>query len=119
MAVERERGESGMVSAELAVGLVTLLLVLSLMLGVVRIGLDRAAAVSAAGAVAREAARGGDIAAAWSRSREALPEGSHFTHSSSGGFVRVSVRVPARAGMTSLLLPDLGPVEAVARVENP
>src|SRR5690606_1063821 len=62
MAVERERGESGMVSAELAVGLVTLLLVLSLMLGVVRIGLDRAAAVSAAGAVAREAARGGDIA---------------------------------------------------------
>lgn len=119
MRVERERGESGMVSAELAVGLVTLLLVLSLVLGVVRVGLDRAAAVSAAGAVVREAARGGDTAGAWARSREALPDGSHYTQSASGGFVTVSVRVPVRAGVVGVLLPELGPVEAVARVEDP
>lgn len=118
MRVERGRGESGMVSAELAVGLVTLLLVLSLVLGVVRVGLDRVAAVSTAGAVAREAARGGDIAGTWARSRGSLPDGSRYTQSESGGFVTVSVRVPVRGGMIALLISDLGPVEAVARVED-
>lgn len=119
MRAERERVESGMVSAELAVGLVTLLFVLSLVLGVTRLALDRAAAVSTAGIMAREAARGGDLAGTWERSRRSLPDGAHYTQSVSGGYVTVSVEVPARGGPTGLLLPNLGPVEAVARVEDP
>lgn len=114
----RERVDSGMVSAELAVGLVTLLLVLSLVLGVVRIGLDRVAAVSVAGTIAREAARGGDVSGTWARSREALPPGATYAVRDSGGFVTVAVRAPARAGLVGLVLPDPGPVEAVARVEG-
>lgn len=118
MAIERERVDSGMVTAELAVGLVTLLLVLSLGFGVTRVGLDRTAAVSTAAAMAREAARGGELADAWERSRGSLPDGASYRQSVSGGFVTVSVSVPVRAGVAGLLLPDLGPVKAVARMED-
>ena len=96
VSAEREPVESGMVSAELAVGLVTLLFVLSLVLGVTRLALDRAAAVSTAGIMAREAARGGDLAGTWERSRRSLPDGAHYTQSVSGGYVTVSV-LPVRA----------------------
>lgn len=119
MAAERERDDSGMVTAELAVGLVTLLLVLSLVLGVARIGLDRAAALSAAAGMAREAARGGDLADTWEHTRGSLPDGAHYRHSVSGGFVTISVAVPVRGGVAGLLLPDLAPVRAVARMEDP
>lgn len=119
MTGERKRVDSGMVTAELAVGIVTLLLVLSLVLGVVRVGLDRAAALSTAAVLAREAARGGDLTGAWERSRAGLPDGAHYTQSVSGGFVTVSVGVPGRGGVVGLVLPDLGPVRAVARMEHP
>ena len=116
---ERKRAESGMVTVELAVGIVTLLLVLSLVLGVARVGLDRATALSAAAVLAREAGRGGDLAGAWEAARTSLPDGAHYVRSVSGGFVTVSVGVPGRGGVVGMVLPELGPVRAVARLERP
>lgn len=114
----RERPDSGMATAEFAVGMVTLLLVLALVLGAARAGMDRAAAVSAAGAAAREAARGGDAGAVWGDLSTGLPAGSTLTSSGAGPYVRVHVSVPVRAGLIGVALPDRITVEAVALREN-
>lgn len=115
----RERSESGMVSAELAVGLVTLLLVLSLVLGAVRVGMDRAAGISVASAIARETARDGDPGAVWSRARQDLPSGAGYAVSTSSGLVTVTVTLPMRAGALRAILPGGTQVTAVARAESP
>lgn len=108
-----------MASAELAVSLVALLLVLALVLGALRAGMDRSAAVSVAGGVAREAARGGDTAAAWARLRSGLPAGSTVTLDTGGGFVSVTVAVPLRGGLAGAALPDVLHVQATAVLERP
>jgi hypothetical protein len=108
-----------MVSAELAVSIVTLLLVLSVLLGVLRTGMDRAAAVSVAGAVAREAARDGAVPPLWGRLREGLPPGSSLSLRESGGLVHATVRIPAASGLVRLVLPDGVQVEALAHREGP
>lgn len=108
-----------MVTAELAVGLVTLLLVLSLVLGALRLGIDRAAATSVAGAVAREVARDGDPAGAWQRTSDGLPEGAGYAVTRDDRMVTVTVSVPARRGALRLVLPDTMQVRAVALQESP
>ena len=113
------RREAGMISAELAVALVSLLLVLALVLGVLRAGMDRAAAVSVAGAVAREAARGGDTATLWSDLRSGLPSGSTVALAESGALVRATVRVPVSTGVAGVVLPEVVEVEAHAVRERP
>lgn len=115
----QERPESGMVSAELAVSLVTLLLVLALVLGVLRAGLDRSAAVSVAGAVAREAARGGDASVLWGELRGGLPSGSTMTLTESGALVSATVHVPVSAGIAGVVLPETVEVEVLAVREEP
>lgn len=115
---ERGRGEAGMVSAELAVGLVTLLLVLSLVLGAVRTGMDRAAGVSAAGALAREIARDGEPAAVWSQARQGLPHGSGYAVAQHARSVTVTVTVPVRGPLLRLLIPS-AEASALAVLETP
>lgn len=114
----RGRHESGMVSAELAVSLVTLLLVLALVLGVLRAGMDRSAAVSVAGTVVREAARGGDTSTLWGELRVGLPSGSTVELTEGGDLVRATVRVPVSVGIAGVLLPDVIEVEALAMRER-
>lgn len=108
-----------MVTAELAVSLVTLLLVLALLLGVLRAGSHRTAAVSVAGAVAREHARGGDAALAWERLRAGLPAGSTVSVGEDDGLVLVAVRIPRAHGIGSAVLPPAIVVEALALKERP
>lgn len=115
---ERERRERGMVSAELAVGLVTLLLVLALVLGAVRVGMDRAAGISVAGSIAREVARGEDPGALWSQARRGLPDGSGYAVTTSGRQVTATVRLPVGGGVLGRLLPTVTEVSAVARLES-
>ena len=117
-----ERGrddDEGMASAELAVGLVTLLLVLSLALGAVRLGMDRATAISVAGSLAREAARDGDTAALWSQSVDGLPAGARYGVARESEVVVVTVVLPVRAGPLRLALPPATEVRATALREAP
>lgn len=107
-----------MVTAELAIGIVTLLLVLSLVLGALRLGMDRAAAASVAASVAREAARGGDSSVAWRQSSGGLPDGAGYSVSADGRLVTVAVTVPAR-GALRLILPAEMSVRAVALRDSP
>lgn len=107
-----------MVSAELAVGLVTLLLVLSLVLGAVRVAADRAAAVSVAGVIAREAARDGDPATVWGQVIGGLPEGADYAINRTGRTVTATVTVPVRGGALRVVLPSATSVSAVALGEK-
>ncbi|MDO5503342.1 MAG: hypothetical protein Q4G67_09240 [Actinomycetia bacterium] len=110
--------ESGMASAELAIGLVSLLLVLSLVLGAVRVGMDRAVAVGVAGAMVREAARGADPATVWAHRSHDLPPGASFTLSQREGTMTVTVHVPARGGLVGLIVGEGAQISAVARAEQ-
>jgi hypothetical protein len=116
----RRTPETGIVTAELAVGLVSLLLVLAMVLGGLRAGMDRAAAASVAGLLAREVGHSGPTAGGelWSDVRRRLPAGSSMTMTVGSGLVVVQVRVPVRAGVARQLLPDAVTVEAVARDER-
>lgn len=107
-----------MVTAELAVGIVTLLLVLSLVLGALRLGMDRATATSVAATVAREIARGGDPSGVWQRSSGGLPRGAGYSVTADARLVTVSVTVPAR-GALRLIMPAEPTVDAVALRESP
>lgn len=109
-----------MATAELAVGLVSLLLVLAVVLGGLRAGMDRASAVSAAGLIAREAAHSGAAGAdeLWSDVRTRLPAGASMTVAHASGLVIVRVSVPVRAGVAERVLPDRVSAEAVARDER-
>jgi len=111
--------ETGMVTAELAVSLVTLLLVLAAVLGAARVGLDRAAATSVAAAVAREGARGGPTDQVWGRLQTGLPPGSAVSVFRSADAVTATVNVPVRVGLIGTLLPDRMTVRAVAVTEEP
>jgi hypothetical protein len=119
----RGRGwsETGMVTAELAVGLISFLLVLAVILSALRAGMDRAGAASVAGLVAREAAHSGPAGAGelWSELRSRLPAGSTMTVGQEAGFMVVRVSVPVRGGLAAAALPDTVGAEAVARDEGP
>ena len=110
-----------MATAELAVGLVSLLLVLAVVLSGLRAGMDRASAASVAGLVVREAAHSGSTGAdrLWADARTRLPPGSSMTVEHVSGLVVVRVSVPVRAGVAGHVLPDQVSAEAVARDERP
>ncbi|KAB7746524.1 hypothetical protein GA707_03280 [Nostocoides sp. F2B08] len=114
------RLETGMATAELAVGLVSLLLVLAVVLAGLRAGMDRAGATSVAGLVAREAAHSGAAGAErlWADVQPRLPAGSSMSVGDASGLVVVRVSVPVRAGLAGHVLPDRVTVEAVARDER-
>lgn len=83
-----------MATAELAVVLPTLLLVLGLCLGALDLGLDTVRSLGAAGAAARSLARGDAPAVALAAAHRSAPAGATVSVTTSGDDVRVVVRCP-------------------------
>ena len=109
-----------MVTAELAVGLLSILLVLAVVLSGLRAGMDRAAATTVAGLLAREAAHSGGPGARelWDDLHGRLPAGSSMRVSMGAELVVVRVTVPVRSPLIRHILPDSVTAEAVARTER-
>jgi hypothetical protein len=84
-----------MVTAELAVAVPALLVVLALALSAVRLGIDGVRAVDAAHLAARVAARGEAQGAARAEAVRHAPPGSVVVVDVGGAWVRVSVTPPA------------------------
>lgn len=80
-----------MATAELAVAVPVLLVVLAVALGAIRLGIDRVRVVDAAHGAARLVARGEPRDAALSTARAAAPAGADVAISVSDGLVRVEV----------------------------
>ncbi len=111
--------ERGSATAEIAVALPALVLVLGLALAAVDLGIDQVRCVDAARVAARLVARGDDVAAARARAAAAAPTGAQVVIEATGETVRVTVTggLPARlAGWTGLPAPG---AVAVAAVEEP
>ncbi len=100
-----------MVTAELAVALPGLLLVLGLCLAAVQLGIDHVRCVDAAHAAARLGARGEPLEVVRSAAARVAPDGSAVAVSAVGRSVAVEVRAPAPA----LLGPLGGRLAASAR----
>lgn len=84
-----------MVTAETAVVLPALILVLALSLGALRYGIDQVRCLDAARAGARAAARGDSPGAVADVVRRGAPPASEVTVESARGFVTVTVRAAA------------------------
>ena len=84
-------GDAGSVTAELALGLVTVLLVLAAVLSVGIVAAGQLRCVDAAGAGARAAARGDDPAAVRRLATHLAGEGARVQTTRDGDVVRVSV----------------------------
>jgi len=85
------RGQSGMVTAEFAVVLPAIVLVLGLSLGALGLALDQVRCVDAARAGARAASRGDSDGAVMQVVGRAAPSSAAVSLSSSGDLVQVSV----------------------------
>jgi Flp pilus assembly protein TadG len=108
--------ERGSATAELAVALPALVLVLGVALAAVVLGLDQVRCVDAARVAARSVARGDDLATARTRAGAAAPPGAQVVIETSAGTVRVSVTggLPERlAGWTGLPTPGAVAVAAL------
>ena len=84
-------GEHGMVTAEFAVVLPAIVLVLALSLGALGLALDQIRCVDAARAGARAASRGDSYGAVIGVTRRAAPSGALVSMTTSGAYVRISV----------------------------
>jgi hypothetical protein len=114
-------GAHGMVTAEFAVAMPAVVLVLALSLGALGLAMDQVRCVDAARAGARAASRGDSLGAVTLVARRAAPSHASVTMTTSGDLVRVSVVsrprlagsvLPAwlRAGSTaSAVLDEAGP----------
>ena len=93
----RRRAEHGTATAELAVALPTLLLVLAVALAAVDLGLAQVRCVDAARLGARLLARGEAVGSALAAARAAAPDGAAISATTSGSRVTVVVtgHVPA------------------------
>lgn len=107
--------DDGMVTAEIAATLPVIVLVALFSVSLVLSGVDRIRAVDAAGVVARQLARGVDLATATATAERLAPGATVDTSESagSGGFVQVTVRLPERTGIP-LLASGFPAIEAVA-----
>ncbi len=103
----RRRAENGAATAELAVALPTLVLVLAVALAAVDLGLAQVRCVDAARLGARLLARGETQGSALGAARAAAPEGAAISFTASGS--RVSVVV---TGVVPAALRALGAVPA-------
>jgi hypothetical protein len=97
------RREQGMVTAEFAVVLPAVVLVLALSLGALGLALEQIRCVDAAAAGARAAARGDSPAAVTLVANRAAPSGAVVSVGTSGDLVRVSV--VSRPRVAASLLP--------------
>lgn len=89
-----------MVTAEIALALPVLILLLAVALGGIRYGIDQVRCLDAARAGARAAARGDSPAAVVELARRAAPTGARVDITSADGLVRVEVcaAAPSLAG---------------------
>lgn len=88
------QGETGMVTAETALVLPVLVLVLAIALGALRFGLDQVRCLDAARAAARAAARGDSPAAVSDLARRGAPDGAATSVEVTGDLVTVRVVGP-------------------------
>ena len=93
-----------MVTAEFAVVLPAIVLVLALSLGALGLALDQIRCVDAARAGARAAARGDTYGAVIGVTRRAAPSGALVSMSTPGAYVRISV--VSRPRVAGSLLPE-------------
>lgn len=117
-AVTGPRGHTGSVTAELALGLVTVLLVLGAVLAVGVVAAAQVRCVDAAGAGARAAARGDDPAAVRRLAAHLAGDGARVVTTRDGDLVRVSVTRRVRLPVPGRPRLALG-ATASARVEVP
>lgn len=87
----RQRGEAGMVTAELAAVLPAVVFVLAIAINAVAIGIDQIRCVDAARMAARSASRGDSPARVSDIGQRAAPSGAAVTVRSLGGDVEVTV----------------------------
>ncbi|NHA68292.1 TadE family type IV pilus minor pilin [Phycicoccus flavus] len=114
----RRGRETGMATAELAVAVPALVVVLALGLAAVRLGIDRVRVVDAAHLAARVVARGEPGSAARAAASAAAPTGSEVSVSVGGGTVRVVVTAPAPPVLGAIGLGAVARGEATARLEG-
>lgn len=107
----RERRESGMATAELAMVIPAMLLVLAMSLTGLALAADQVRCVDAARAAARAASRGDDDAAVKQIAEDLTPSGTKVVVSSGSDSVVVTVTAPRRIS----LLPGLPPASATAQ----
>lgn len=117
-ACAERRGEAGTVTAELAVAVPAVVLVLALALSGIALGADSVRCHDAARVGARELARGESEQRALSDARRALPSGSSVTSSRSGERVVVTVSVPAPATLQGIGVRSGPRCTSSARVEQ-
>jgi hypothetical protein len=117
VAAARRRGERGAATAELAVALPSLVLVLALALGAVDLGLAQVRCVDAARLGARLLARGEAQPSALSAVRAAAPGGATVSVAGAGDRVRVSVAADLPAVLRPLRALSGPAAVAEARIE--
>lgn len=103
-----------MVTAELAIAIPTLLLVLSICLGVVAVVAARVRCIDAAAVVARLTARGETGETVQARVRTMVPTAVVTVRRSASGFVEVEVRQHLRLPVVGGLLPGVTVSEHIA-----
>lgn len=107
---EHRTRERGMVSAELALAVPSVLLVLAVCLTALALGIDQVRTVDAARVAARAASRGEDPAVVRDLAGTLAPEGSQVRLTLAGEGVTVQVEAPRRVRF----LPAVPPARATA-----
>lgn len=95
--------DAGMVSAETALALPAVVLVLVLCLGALHLGVDRVRCVDAARVAARELARGGPSDRAVGDAGRAAPDGARVDAGVSGRDAVVTVSIPAPRPLAAMV----------------
>jgi len=106
-----------MVTAETAVVLPVLVLLLTLLLATLSHAVDYVRVIDAARSAARLAARGESLSTVEQQALAEAPEGSSVDLDTSGDQVRVTVTAPERRLLGPIALPSAG-AEAVALLES-
>ena len=106
-----------MVTAELAVAIPALLVVLAVALAAVRAGVDEVRCVDAAHVAARLLARGEADVAARAAAGSRAPAGARVSVEVADSSVRVGVGCPRPSLLRALGVPDGAPAVATARLE--
>lgn len=106
-----------MVTAETAVALPALVLVLALALSALSLGADAVRCQDAARVAVRELARGEGVVRAESDASRALPRGSQVTSSRSGEVITVTVRTPPPRLLGTIGIVEGARCSSAARVE--
>ncbi|MGL4176922.1 MAG: TadE family type IV pilus minor pilin [Dermatophilaceae bacterium] len=111
--------ERGMVTAELALAIPSVLVVLAVCLAAVDLGVRQVRCVDAAGTAARQLARGDPEPAARQQALSRVPDGSRVAVSRGGGEVTVVVEAPVPRLLAPLADGVRAQARATARLETP